>query len=180
MSLTADVNPTPALTLKMQPILLSPSTASALLYEHGFSHIPNKAGTGHPSFWKEIGIVPCPSFAPPRTPPCCSAAPALPRQDYPALTAPQGMCPSPWCPAGLELLVCCALGTGPFTLTGISAFHGMAGSQLWHAWEAAGRGRPASSREHSEPCAHTPFQGTRDTRAPPSALPTSAWSHAQI
>lgn len=55
------------------------------------------------------------------------------------------------------------------TFAEISALHGMAGSQLWPAWEPAGRSKPASSREHSALCPH-PLPGHQGHEGSPLCL----------
>lgn len=171
-SLTADVNPTPAPTLEDIDTSCSHPLQQPCITSMVFPHIPNNAGTGHPSFWKVSGIVPmeggplvvsCPSFAPPRKPRCCSAAPALfpGRITRPPLL-PRERAHHLGVREGLKLLVC--PGHFPATL-----YLPLLGFLLSIAWQGAGWSLPGNQQAEADQ--HHPGSTVSPVTAPPARAP---------
>lgn len=168
----------------------------------GDQHLAPSDGTGPPTFWKETGVAPMeagavpphlgegspvPPLPLPRTPLCRSAAVALfPQLECAAPTAPQGTCPSPWCPGRPR--AACLLWLGDRAVSQQPCALSLLGFLLSMAWQGAGRGlagnqQPEMSQHRpgsrASPVPIPPPRAPGAQGDPPSALPALAGSHAQ-
>lgn len=133
-SLTTDVNPTPAPTLKIEAHPALTLCCISLVLQAWFPPISLiKLAQGIPASGRRLSLL-CSSQ---NTSMVLSCSCPAPRQDYMTPNAPQGMCPSPWCPGRPQTACLLCLGDwGHFPATQYPyscwdfSFHGMAGCQL--------------------------------------------------